>query len=251
MSSDSIWVRGQVAVLRHCGKQLAAVGHRPDDGTEPAKMNLLGPNFWEAIRGRSVLDFGCGTGIQVIQLAQRGARRVIGLDIQERFLAEGRRQAELAGVADKCVFVSHTDETADHILSLDAFEHFGDPEGVLNAMARLLHPGGSVWISFGPVWRHPRGGHLFSVFPWAHLMFQEKALIAWRSEFTHDGARRFSEVAGGLNQMTIRRFRQVVQGSGFRFAAYDEKPIRAVRHLHNRLTREYFTSVIVCRLVRA
>jgi hypothetical protein len=54
------------------------------------------------------------------------------------------------------------------------------------------------------------GGHLFSVFPWAHLIFSEQALIRWRSDFKSDGATRFSEVAGGLNQMTIRRFERLI-----------------------------------------
>jgi hypothetical protein len=70
-----------------------------------------------------------------------------------------------------------------------------------------------VPISFGPTWHHPYGGHLFSVFPWAHLIFSEKALTRWRSDLRDDGATRFGEVAGGLNQMTIRRFEELVADS--------------------------------------
>ncbi len=50
-------------------------------------------------------------------------------------------------------------------------------------MNTLLQPAGEVLVSFGPTWYHPLGGHLFSVFPWAHLIFSEKALIRWRSTF--------------------------------------------------------------------
>ena len=77
-------------------------------------------------------------------------------------------------------------------------------------MDQHLQPGGEVLVSFGPTWYHPLGGHLFSVFPWAHLIFSEKALISWRSAFKTDGATRFSEVAGGLNQMTIAKFEALV-----------------------------------------
>ena len=52
---------------------------------------------------------------------------------------------------------------------------------------------GQVHISFGPPWCHPLGGHLFSVFPWAHLLFTEHALLQWRAGFKHDGATRFGE----------------------------------------------------------
>ena len=37
--------------------------------------------------------------------------------------------------------------------------------------------------SFGPPWYHPLGGHIFSVFPWAHLVFSEKVLLRWRKKF--------------------------------------------------------------------
>lgn len=249
MSSESLWQRCQVAVLRRFGRRIAKLGGRPE-AEESAKLGLLGEAFWEDIRGRSILDFGCGQGREAVQMACGGALRVIGLDIQEHWLAAARTRAEAAGVGSKCSFVSRTDERVDRIVSLDAFEHFGDPSAVLKEMGRLLTPEGSIWIAFGPVWRHPRGGHLFSVFPWAHLLFQERALLAWRSEFKHDGAQRFGEVAGGLNQMTIRRFCDLVGRSGFRFAMYEEKPIHVLRWLHNRMTREYSTSLVTCRLVR-
>jgi hypothetical protein len=41
------------------------------------------------------------------------------------------------------------------------------------------------------------------------VIFSEKALIRWRSTFKTDRATRFSEVAGGLNQMTIAKFEAV------------------------------------------
>jgi hypothetical protein len=58
-------------------------------------------------------------------------------------------------------------------------------------MRRMIKPDGCVIAAFGPTWFHPLGGHLFSVFPWAHLIFTERALIRWRSDFKTDGATRF------------------------------------------------------------
>ena len=77
-------------------------------------------------------------------------------------------------------FGTSTNELADVIVSVDAFGAFSDPAEVLRVMDRLLKPSGEVFISFGPTWYHPLGGHLFSVFPWAHLLFAEEALIEWR-----------------------------------------------------------------------
>ena len=107
------------------------------------------------------------------------------------------------------------------ILSIDAFEHYDSPEKILKIMRASIRDDGRALISFGPPWFHPLGGHLFSVFPWAHLIFTEKALIRWRSDFKSDGATRFCEVEGGLNQMTIRRFRKLLDKSEFEIESFE------------------------------
>ena len=209
----------------------------------------LGRGFWREIEGKTVIDFGCGPGIEAVEMAQRGARKVIGLDIQEEWLRQARDRATQAGVSDRCTFVRKTRERADVIVSLDAFEHFDDPASVLGTMRELLKPNGCVIANFGPTWYHPLGGHLFSVFPWAHLLFTERSLIRWRSDFKIDSATRFGEVAGGLNQMTIRRFERIIDDSPFRFAEFEAIPIRRLRPIANRLTREITTSIVRCKLV--
>lgn len=201
--------------------------------------------------GAVVLDYGCGSGDTCIELARLGARRVLGLDIQEHLLDQARAKAQSAGVAHICHFGTTAPEAADAVISLDAFEHFEDPAAVLRQIHGLLRPGGSLLAEFGPTWFHPLGGHLFSVFPWAHLIFTEPALMRWRADFKTDGATRFREVAGGLNQMTIKRWEQIVAESDFRLASFEPRPIRGLAPLHCRLTREWLTAVVVTRLTRA
>jgi len=209
---------------------------------------MFGPSIWREIAGRDVVDFGCGSGGEAIEMARRGARQVTGIDIQASALEKARQAAREAGVADRCRFVERLDEHADLVVSLDGFEHFGDPGAALRAMREAVGPEGSALVAFGPTWLHPLGGHLFSVFPWAHLIFTEEALIRWRARFKQDGATRFGEVEGGLNQMTVRRFRRIVGESPFRFETFETIPIRRLRLLDNPLTRELFTSVVRCRL---
>ena len=211
--------------------------------------SLLGDALVERLVARHVVDFGCGVGSEAVELAQIGARTVTGVDIQEHLLAEARTLAARAGVADRVTFVSAFHGTADVIVSIDAFEHFGDPADILRIMRGMLEPGGELIASFGPTWYHPLGGHLFSVFPWAHLLFTERALLRWRSEFKSDGATRFHEVAGGLNQMTIARFRALVSASGFRAEQIEPVPIRKLSRLHFRMTEEFTSAIVRARLV--
>jgi SAM-dependent methyltransferase len=211
---------------------------------------LLGSDLLSRVRGKTVIDFGCGEGTEAIEMALHGAKRVIGVDLREEALTIARRRATEAGVAGRCKFRRNPEESADLIVSIDSFEHFENPALILRTMAELLVPAGEVLGSFGPTWFHPLGGHLFSVFPWAHLLFSEAALIRWRSAFKRDGATSFGTTSGGLNQMTIGRFEKIVAESPFRFASLELVPIRKLRWAHNRWTREFTTSIVRCRLVK-
>jgi SAM-dependent methyltransferase len=211
---------------------------------------LFGLEVWRQVSGKRVLDFGCGMGNEVVEIARHGASRVVGLDSRERMLDIARAAATAAGVLPVCDFTKTLAEPFDVIFSIDGFEHYDKPAQVLEFMERVLAPGGRILICFGPPWLHPYGGHLFSVFPWAHLVFTEKALLRWRADFKSDGATRFDEVEGGLNQMTVGRFRRLVIASGFFIESFRAIPIRKLRWLSNPLTRECFTSSVLCTLVR-
>ncbi|WP_132251073.1 TIGR04290 family methyltransferase [Methylobacterium segetis] len=49
------------------------------------------------LTGRSVLDIGCNGGFYAIEMKRRGAARVLALDSDERYLAQGRFAAERLG----------------------------------------------------------------------------------------------------------------------------------------------------------
>ncbi len=137
-------------------------------------------------------------------------------------------------------------DTVDLIISLDSFEHFADPADVLVHMRRLLRPGGKVLAAFGPTWYHPLGGHIYSVFPFSHLLFSERAMVRWRSLHKTDGATTIAE--SGLNKISIRRFVRLVEASPLRFASFELLPIRPLRLIANRVTREFTTAAVRCVL---
>ncbi|HEX8492573.1 MAG TPA: class I SAM-dependent methyltransferase [Pyrinomonadaceae bacterium] len=214
---------------------------------------LLGAQIWNELKDKVVLDYGCESGLDAIEIARHGARKVIGVDTNEHAVGMATKRAEREGVGDRCVFTTRAGEdfdgSVDVIVSIDAFEHFADPAGVLRVMRRLLKPEGYVITTFGPIWYHPLGGHAFSIFPWAHLVFTEKALLRWHRDWSKQDATRFGEIRGGLNQMTIKRFLRTINESEFQFESFETVPIRRLRLFANRLTREFTTALIKCKLV--
>lgn len=225
-----------------------------DDGASPAAYQgksklevLFGPDVWTELGGKTVLDFGCGEGKEAVEIAAHGAAHVTGIDIRGDLLAKAVARAQAAGVESFCSFSTAVSGQFDVVLSLDSMEHFADPGRILAAMASMLAPTGYVLMSFGPPWLHPKGHH-FPLFPWAHLVFTERAMMEWRARFKSDGAKKFGECLGGLNQMTIRKFESLVATSPLEAATCELVPIRSLRSIHSPLTSEFTTAVVRCRL---
>lgn len=236
-------------LLRRIAPRDAHDANAPDPSEADTKLKqYFGADLFNQIAGKTVIDFGCGRGGPAVEMAASGAGKVIGLDIQERLLEICRDKADRAGVSDRCHFTTQATERADILISKDAFEHFEDPGAILRIMAGLLKPDGYVLAAFGPTWLHPKGGHLFSVFPWAHLVFSETALIRWRADFKADGATCFKNVAGGLNQLTIAEFERLVAESPFQIEWLDTVPIRGIGLLKAKPLREFGSSLVRCKL---
>jgi tRNA (mo5U34)-methyltransferase len=51
----------------------------------------------EDLSGRTVLDIGCNAGFYALEMKRRGAERVLGIDSDDRYLAQARLAAEVRG----------------------------------------------------------------------------------------------------------------------------------------------------------
>lgn len=138
------------------------------------------------VRGLDILDLGCGEGELSFMLAERGAKSVIGIDaIADRIASGKRRLAETPGVktidfrlAADTRTIGLPDASVDLIVCFDVLEHIMDYEPVIAEWARVLRPGGRVFIWWVP-WFHPWGPHIESLvpLPWAHVFFSDEALL--------------------------------------------------------------------------
>jgi predicted RNA methylase len=89
--------RSGVGLLRVSSSALGVLGGSglPNRQRIPARSKvetLVGPGLFEKTRDKTVIDFGCGYGDQTIELAKRGAKLVIGVDIREEVLDAARRK---------------------------------------------------------------------------------------------------------------------------------------------------------------
>lgn len=104
------------------------------------------------LRGRRVLDVGCGDGPNSVLLALLGAARVDGIDISPNAVEVARRRAELNGVSSRTRFLCAPLETVDlpesgyDVIWCDAFLHhvLHDLDATIARFRRWVAPGGVV-----------------------------------------------------------------------------------------------------------
>jgi len=89
-----------------------------------------------------VLDVGGGTGRGAGAI--EGTDRVV-VDAAAGMVRESRRKG-LEAVRGDAARLPFADESVDALLVVDAFHHFGDPDGALREAARVLRPGGVVVV---------------------------------------------------------------------------------------------------------
>jgi SAM-dependent methyltransferase len=129
----------------------------------PMFVNLLAKEWFPGVPGlvkrleadppALIADVGCGTGWSSIAIA-RGFPRVtvVGIDLDERSVAEARAHAESSGVADRVTFEvrSAADpglaESFDLVCAFETIHDMCDPVGALRAMRALRKEGGTVLV---------------------------------------------------------------------------------------------------------
>lgn len=199
-----------------------------------AELRECFPQLASSVAGCRVLDFGCGEGRQAIALAHEGAIAVTGVELSADARERAAALASAEQVSDRVRFIASVDRPEhgryDVCISQNSMEHFSDPLQTLREMRACLRPGGLLLVTFSPPWYAPYGAHMayFTRIPWVHLLFPEQAVMAVRSRYRDDGARRYEDVNGGLNRMSLAKFERVVAAAGLEVA---EQRNIAVRNL--------------------
>ena len=112
---------------------------------QPAMAKML-PD----LTGKTVLDLGCGYGHNCIDFVNRGAKRVLGVDISEKMLAVAKEESAHNNIEYRNMSmtdISNLDEKFDFIYSSLAFHYVKDFEAFANDMYSILNPGGQLLFS--------------------------------------------------------------------------------------------------------
>lgn len=110
------------------------------------------------IRGRTVIDIGCGAGgVDLALVKDHDARYVTGLDVEDTVLAHARELVDKAGLRDRIGLVKvapgplpFPPESYDIVFSKDSIVHIPDKHALMRDVFRVLKPGGwfvaSDWL---------------------------------------------------------------------------------------------------------
>jgi 2-polyprenyl-6-hydroxyphenyl methylase/3-demethylubiquinone-9 3-methyltransferase len=123
---------------------------RPLHELNPARLVYIAGR--SVLRGARVLDVGCGAGLLSEALARAGGQ-VTALDLAPELVEIAKLHLLESGLTVDYrlqsveAIAAEMPEAFDVITCMELLEHVPDPGSVLQACARLLKPGGTLFVS--------------------------------------------------------------------------------------------------------
>jgi 2-polyprenyl-3-methyl-5-hydroxy-6-metoxy-1,4-benzoquinol methylase len=97
----------------------------------------------EPIKGRTFLDVGCGNALYSLELARKGAAKVVGIDISEVMIGLCKQSSENENLSDVCTFIQtdlldyKPESTFDVSFGIGLFDYIRDPLPVMKRMREV------------------------------------------------------------------------------------------------------------------
>ena len=125
---------------------------KPLHEINPLRLNFIDEHS-DGIRGKKIIDVGCGGGILAESMALRGANTT-GIDMGAAPLSVAKLHALESGVKNiqyRKVTVEEIAEEQteqyDVVTCMEMLEHVPDPSSIIKACAKLVKPNGHIFFS--------------------------------------------------------------------------------------------------------
>jgi ubiquinone/menaquinone biosynthesis C-methylase UbiE len=159
-------------------------------GYDPQTLKIRGAararqllRFPRVKRAQTFLELGCWDGMVCAALAEQG-RQATGIDYRSTGFdsrVQGQNVELLEMDASNLQF---EDNSFDCVFSYDAFEHFENPEAVLQEAIRVTAKNGHIYLDFGPLYYSPYGEHAYRsiTVPYCQFLFSRETLCRFVEE---------------------------------------------------------------------
>ncbi len=124
---------------------------KPLHDINPLRLDYINKNAG-GLNGKKILDIGCGGGILSESMAASGAK-VTGIDMGDaplsvaklHLLESGQKVDYIKSTAEE--YANEHASQFDIVTCMEMLEHVPEPASVISACARLVKPGGHVFMS--------------------------------------------------------------------------------------------------------
>ena len=182
-----------------------------------------------------MLEAGCGNGAQTVTIARNSpGAYIVSVDISDESLAEAEARMEAAGLSNvefqqgDIFSLPFAPTSFDHIFVCFVLEHLARPVEALEALGRLLRPGGTMTViegDHGSAYFHPDSE-------------AARAAISCQIELQR---------AAGGNALIGRELYPLLRDAGFENVAVSPRMVyvdSSRPHLVDGFTRKTFTAMI-------
>lgn len=131
---------------------------RPLHEINPLRLSWI--DGLASLRGKRIVDVGCGGGILADSMARKGAE-VLGIDLASKPL----KVAQLHAMETETPSITYREVAAealaaeqpaafDVVTCMEMLEHVPDPSSIVSACSAMVKPGG--WVFFSTIHRNPK-----------------------------------------------------------------------------------------------
>ncbi len=113
---------------------------------------IIYPEFFPVSKEESVLNIGCGDGVQAV-IYKGSFKKMLGIDINEERLKTAKKLTEMYGINNFETLCANVEgipieDKFDKVIAIDIIEHTMHPEAAVKEVGRLLKDDGELMITF-------------------------------------------------------------------------------------------------------